>query len=210
MDWQRPLQKVIELTLRHPRMFEWQQSICNNYGNIRKEFERYYGQSGLRILDIGCSTGTCAGQVVDMDRNQYVGIDISDEYIKRAQRLYPKGTFVAMDAAKLTFPENSFDLITFQGVLHHMDDALIQNALASIQKVLKSSGKVLVAEPVFTPKKYISNFLLSLDRGKYIRSAEEYKNLFQGFVIESEGFFPFSAHRFYSLVAAPFSKKVQA
>ena len=191
---------MISKTLQHPAIFEWQQKVCNTYGTIREEFSTYYDQENLKILDIGCSTGTCAGEIVDMKKHRYLGIDIEAEYIERAQQLFPNGEFRVMDACNLDALDETFDLVTFNGVLHHMDDALIQKMAGSIQKVLKKDGVVIIGEPVFTKGKLISNFLLSLDRGRYIRNRSGYKKLFSGYELIREGYFHFSLHRFCSLV----------
>ena len=194
------LRKLVDVTLKYPKIFEWQQKVCNHYENIQKEFLQFYSKKNQYILDIGCSTGTCAGKIVDMKNNHYFGIDISQEYIQRASKLYPQGTFLQMDATKLHFPNTEFDFALFNGVLHHMDDTLIENCLKSLKTVLKKGGHILVSEPVFTKGKHLSTFLLSLDRGRYIRTAKGYLSFFKEFQIESQGFFPFSRHRFCSFV----------
>ena len=104
-----------------------------------------------------------------------------------------------MDARKLSFENNKFDIAIFNGVIHHMDDDLILSCLSEVKRVLKENGKVLISEPVFS-KGIISTILLKLDRGKYIRKQEEYKFLLEDFLIERERYFRFSAHKFCSFV----------
>ena len=64
---------LIEKTLLRPAMFEWQQRVCNNYSNVKDEFIEQLGTTGLRILDVGCSTGTAASQIVDTTCARGVG-----------------------------------------------------------------------------------------------------------------------------------------
>ena len=85
-------------------------------------------------------------------------------------------------------------------VLHHMDDELIRNCARELQRVIRKRGALLVAEPVYTKGKWLSTFCLDLDRGKYIRTAQGYRALFDGFRLERESFFNFSYHRFCSFV----------
>ena len=54
---------------------------------------------GVKILDLGCGPATntylyCPGD--------YLGIDISDRYIKSAQRQFPNHKFMCCDLTKLT------------------------------------------------------------------------------------------------------------
>ena len=194
---------LIKHTLSAPLAFEIQQKLCNNYSGVTKEFSGIIDKSPIRILDIGCSTGTCAGNIIDMTANEYVGVDISEEYIRIAQQRYKDGSFRALDARQLPFEAGSFDVAMFIGVLHHMDDQLARDCLLSVSRVIKSSGKVIVAEPVFTQGKHLSNLLLSWDRGEFIRDDAGYKSLFGSYIVERHRYFRFSAHRFSSYVLAP-------
>ena len=195
--------KLIHKLLENPLIFRIQQYICNNYGNVRREFGDYLEHDGLNILDIGCSTGTAAKQVIDMKRNFYIGLDLDLPYVRIASRNNPNGNFLVMDGSNLGFRENLFDVIMFNGVWHHMDDALIRACMLDIKRVIKRDGVILVAEPVFTPGKFLSDFFLRRDRGKFIRSEVGYQSFFSEYVIHRQRFFNFSLHRFVSFVASP-------
>lgn len=194
------LVRLIHGVLSMPEVFEWQQRLCNNYTSIRKEFRTHLDTSGKDILDVGCSTGACAGPVISMDENRYVGIDIEPDYIKAASKRRPKGTFLTMDGRRLAFGEEHFDVVMFTGTLHHMDDHLAGECLKEARRVLKDEGVVLVSEPVFTRWSFLSTLLLRLDRGRFIRTRKGYRGLFTGFRVEREGYFRFSLHRFCSFV----------
>jgi SAM-dependent methyltransferase len=191
---------VLRRLLDHPVVFEWQQWLCNNYQAIRRVFDEQLGRTGLDILDIGCSTGTCAGSILSMQDNRYTGIDIDPGYVARAARRYPDGVFKVMDARALKFDEASFDVVLFVGALHHMDDAIVRSCFAEIRRVLRPGGSVLCAEPVFTPEHRLSTFLLKRDRGRHIRTPEGYARLFGGFGVARRTFFDFSVHRFCAFV----------
>jgi len=190
----------IEVLLSTPWLFDWQQRLCNDYSIMKEEFKDYLEVSGKAILDIGCSTGVCANTIVSMDRNRYVGIDIEPGYIHLANKRYPQGTFLVMDVRDLQFEDNSFDVVLFISTLHHMDDELAKGCIREVKRVVKDEGVVLVAEPVFTEGLVLSNLLLILDRGRYIRDSKGYKDLFDDFIIIRENYFTFPPHRFYSLV----------
>lgn len=194
------LRRLIRQTLSIPLIFDLQQKLCNNYVAMLEEFAGYLKVSGKRILDVGCSTAACAREIVDMKNNSYVGVDIEPQYIETASRRSPLGKFLTLDARSLPFESESFDVVLFCGVWHHMDDALVKDCLREVKRVLTKSGVVLVAEPVFTPGWPVSNFLLSLDRGRHIRTDEDYRRLTKGFEVVRHRFFKLGNHRFYSLV----------
>lgn len=197
------VQPFLHRLLENPLVFELQQRLCNNYSAIFDEFSDILGQGGKRIIDIGCSTGACASSIIDMQKNDYVGVDIEPRYIEAAASRSPHGNFYAMDARKMPFPDGSFDLAMFIGVMHHMDDKLVTDCLGEVSRVLKPSGRVIVAEPVFTPGRWLSTVLLNMDRGRNIRDEPGYRALFGGYAIERQRFFAFSAHRFCSFVLKP-------
>ena len=197
------VQPFLHRLLESPLVFELQQRLCNNYSAISDEFSDILGQGGKRILDIGCSTGACASSIIDMRVNDYVGVDIEQRYIEAAARRSPHGTFHAMDARRMPFPDDSFDVAMFIGVMHHMDDKLVTDCLGEVSRVLKPDGRVIVAEPVFTPGRWLSTVLLNMDRGRNIRDELGYQALFGGYAMERRRFFAFSAHRFCSFVLKP-------
>lgn len=192
--------------LENPIIFEIQQRICNNYSAIKVEFLDILDDGGKEILDIGCSTGTCASNIIDMCNNNYFGIDIDPSYIEVAASRSPNGRFMVMDARKMSFQDNSFDLVMFIGVLHHMNDALAISCFKEVLRVLKPGGLVIVAEPVFTPGRWMSNMLLRMDRGRNIRTESGYRSLFLGFSIKRQRYFNFSAHRFTAFLLQPVDK----
>lgn len=54
--------------------------------------------------------------------------------------------YLAMDAARLGFPDNSFDVVCLVRALHHMTDATQVRVLAEMMRVLKPAGRCFVAE----------------------------------------------------------------
>jgi SAM-dependent methyltransferase len=105
---------------------------------------------GKRFLDYCCGNGALA--IFWAKKGiESVGIDISDVSIKNAkklaekERIINKTSFLIMDAENLKFPDNYFDLITCNGVLHHLD---IKKAFPELNRVLKPGGKVICWEPL--------------------------------------------------------------
>jgi SAM-dependent methyltransferase len=194
------VKEFLHWLLESPQIFEMQQRLCNNYIAIGQEFDEYINREPQRIIDIGCSTGTCAEHIIDFHYHDYTGVDIERKYIEAAKKRVPRGNFVTLDARSTFFPDRSFDIAMFIGVMHHMEDALVRDCLSEVGRIVKPDGCVLVAEPVFSRGEFLSTALLKLDRGKYIRDDLGYRSLFDGFKVDRQNYFRFSAHRFSSYV----------
>lgn len=197
------LTRLIHHLIDVPLIFELQETLCNDYSSVRKEFNDYLSKDKLKILDIGCATGVSARALVDMERQSYTGIELIPEYAKLAAKRNPKGKIFVMDATKMSFPARSFDLGLFIGVWHHMDDQAVRSSLKKLKRVLKPNGVLLVAEPLFTPGYWFSSMLLKRDRGSYIRSQEGYLALAKGWRVERKRIFRYSFHQLFSLVLRP-------
>lgn len=91
------------------------------------------------ILDLGCGTGALTCELLKKSKNT-IGIDYSDDMIKKAALLYPDISFQVMDACNLQW-ENHFDIIFSNAVFHWISD---QDALLnSIYKALKPHGQLI-------------------------------------------------------------------
>jgi ubiquinone/menaquinone biosynthesis C-methylase UbiE len=62
-----------------------------------------------------------------------------------ATRSSVKPVFHLMDAHSLQFPDDHFDLIFGAAILHHLD---LDQAMAELNRVLKSDGMIIFAEPL--------------------------------------------------------------
>ena len=103
-----------------------------------------------KMLDYCCGTGGFTCSIASNDI-KIVGIDISDVSIAFArtrsinEHLEQNVSFFVMDAENLAFCDESFDVITCNGVLHHLD---ICNAYRELSRVLKHDGVVICGEPL--------------------------------------------------------------
>lgn len=64
---------IIHSLPANPFIFKLQQRVCNDYSAVRCEFSDDINRAEQSILDVGCSTGTWADQIVDIERNDYTG-----------------------------------------------------------------------------------------------------------------------------------------
>jgi len=103
----------------------------------------------LTIIPIGSFT-KWQGEATDSKRI-VIGIDIADGAVKTANEsaikngLQDKAQFLVMDAENLQFPDNTFDIITASGMIHHIDFA---KALKEIIRVIKKNGLMICIEPL--------------------------------------------------------------
>jgi SAM-dependent methyltransferase len=129
-----------------------------------------------RVLDCGSGTGIYAPEFA---REDYVGIDLSSEYVARARTSFPGYDFRVMDAARMDFPEESFDAAIVSGVLHHLDKETAGRVLAELRRVLKPDGELLVWEDVPARNRWniIGHVVHRLDVGAHIRENAGYRDL---------------------------------
>ena len=101
-------------------------------------------RESMRILDIGCGTGQ-SRQLYTEYAASYTGIDLSEAALAKARSQFPDDEWLCCDARELPFESNSFDLVAFSSVLHHIDD--FETALREAHRVLVPGGTVFAFDP---------------------------------------------------------------
>ena len=145
----------------------------------RKKFVEDYirPQQGDRILDIGCGPGVLVPYLPKVD---YVGFDVSEDYIQAAQAQYgDRATFYCNQVSAETITEHSqFDLVLAVGVLHHLDDAEALQLCCLAEAALKPGGRFITFDGCYLPSQsHIARYLLSRDRGQNVRDREGYTKI---------------------------------
>ncbi|MEJ7750476.1 MAG: class I SAM-dependent methyltransferase [Thermoleophilaceae bacterium] len=101
------------------------------------------------VLDLGCGTGTLAiAMARAAGRARITGIDGDAEIldIARAKEGSEGIDFVGGLADALPFDDGSFDRVVCSLLLHHLDPAVKRAALAEARRVLRSGGRLHVAD----------------------------------------------------------------
>ena len=129
-----------------------------------------------RVLDIGCGTGTLAG---DFAAHRYLGIDPNGDYVAHARWKHPGHRFAVMDGTRLGVASGAFDTVVISGVLHHLDDALAVAILTEARRVLRPGGRLVAWEDVPTRSalNLVGRLVHSLDEGDRIRPHDAYLDL---------------------------------
>lgn len=106
--------------------------------------------NGKKVLVLGCGEGAESFFLAKNGAN-VTGIDIGDVAISHAKEnakkegLENKTNFLIMDAEKLEFPDNTFDIITASGMIHHID---FDKVLPEMRRVIKPTGEIICIEPL--------------------------------------------------------------
>src|SRR5215471_673781 len=114
---------------------------------VDPELMAFLGQRGtatpLAILDIGCGTGyqLVANRAI-VPQAQCVGLDRSLGMLRQARSKAPDIAWVQADGAALPFQNQSFDFVTCQYALHHIQDKA--DMLRAVFRVLRHRGRLVL------------------------------------------------------------------
>ncbi len=116
----------------------WYRAKRHLFSLILKRMNKRFEQS----LDLGCGVGSNFSVLSKWSKN-VIGVDYSVQAIEYCKS-NPYHKLRQMDATKLKFKDNSFDLILCSDVLEHIDDA---KAIEEITRILKPEGIFIFSVP---------------------------------------------------------------
>ncbi|KUO68984.1 MAG: hypothetical protein APF77_19615 [Clostridia bacterium BRH_c25] len=142
------------------------------YNTLKDDFSF----KNMKVIDFGCGVGSSASL---FPPSSYLGLDCDNKRVEYARKINPEYNFGLLMGNKLPVPDASVDYILIISVLHHIASKDIRNYLNEFRRVLSGKGKILVIEPCLYKGTHLSNFYMSwFDKGKYIRTEDEYIELF--------------------------------
>jgi len=99
---------------------------------------------GDAVLDVACGTGIVARTAADRlaGHGSVIGVDLNDAMLTVARRLRHDIEWRQADAARLPFPDQSFDVVLCQSALMFFPDPTA--ALREMGRVARSDGTVAV------------------------------------------------------------------
>ena len=131
------------------------------------------------IFEIGCGPGKFMRY---LNPEKYLGIDISESYIKYAKKNFETKSikFMVLNAMKIPKIKNSFDLIIIMNVTHHLTNQEIERMLkvlianVSFKRLLIFDGK-----PDIGP---LGKILEYLDQGNNFRETKQLAKLVEKYL----------------------------
>jgi len=104
--------------------------------------------SGGKILDVATGDGDTIQFLINFlkDYEFVIGIDIDEEQLEKAQEEFNDNpiTVQKMNAERLDFLDESFDLVYLANSMHHMQ--YLNKTLSEMKRVLKKGGYFLIQE----------------------------------------------------------------
>lgn len=122
-----------------------------------------------KILEIGCGDGEFTKRLSRLDAT-IIATDLTPKVIQRAEEnySYKNVKFKIVNAEKLHYNVNTFDIVCGISILHHLDS---EKALKECRKVLKKDGAIFFTEPnLINPQIFLG---LNLP---YLRKRMEFSN----------------------------------
>lgn len=106
----------------------------------------------IRILDVGCATGRLLYKLAKHGYTNLSGVDLAPRIIEVARKKLSNFKVnldlkTADSEDDLPWPDNSFDIITLTGVIHHF--YRLNDALKEAYRVLDKQGKLIILDPWF-------------------------------------------------------------
>lgn len=108
---------------------------------------------GKRVLDIGCGLGGFERYYLEQGAREVVAIDLSHPRMLGAQDYarsalgQPPLSFSEVDARRMAFPDNTFDLIVSSNTIEHIFG--VEAALHEIARVIKPDGLICLSFPQY-------------------------------------------------------------
>jgi ubiquinone/menaquinone biosynthesis C-methylase UbiE len=136
-------------------------------------------QPGMKVLDLGCGTGTLTLMLKRAHPNATVtGMDGDPEVLAIA-REKSRGVNIQWDeglASSLPYPDSVFDKVVTSLVIHHLTTDDKRRAFQEIYRVLKTNGQLYVLD-FGVPHSALARFIAS-----YMRHLEEAADNFAGLI----------------------------
>ena len=176
--------------LSHPLAYNFLQNLLLKKRSRGLLIEKYVKPDKKdHILDLGCGPG----RLIDLlpEGVKYTGIDISAEYIEDAEKRYGnKYNFICSNILDIDFTNiGTFDKVIARGFFHHLDDRTILNLMDYIKPALSKHVQLVSLDGCYiADQNFISKFLISNDRGNYVRKETEYMNLLKSSFNKVESF----------------------
>jgi ubiquinone/menaquinone biosynthesis C-methylase UbiE len=103
------------------------------------EIYRFYVSPNMRVLEIGCADGRL---LAGLNPSDGVGIDFSEEMIRRAKQNHPDLEFIHADAHDLSAINETFDIIVLSDLVNDLWD--VQRVLEQIKRLSTPRTRIII------------------------------------------------------------------
>jgi SAM-dependent methyltransferase len=169
--------RVLEI----PLVYRMSQAVLAPGGAriITEHLSRTFAQvpTPVTVLDVGCGPSSFLWNF----GMKPVGLDHFHTYAKKFRD--GGNLSVTASAAVLPFLADSFDLVFSSSLLHHLPDAMARETVGEIVRVTRPGGQAVLFDPVLPKaawRRPQAWALCKLDRGKFIRSQDDYESCVLG------------------------------
>jgi SAM-dependent methyltransferase len=165
--------------LRKPAVYDAFQSIVGANNSRRQFMEEFVAPlAGNRVLEVGCGPGGNCRWVPPTV--EYVGIDISPDYVRHARAAYgDRAEFYVCRVGNLaSLNVGRFAAVIAVNLLHHLADAQVIDLCEEVTMLLGDGGVFITADPCITAEQSrLERWITMLDRGRYVRAPGDYADL---------------------------------
>jgi len=154
-------------------------------------YRKYLSQR--KILDVGCGYGKFLQKVCDRYGADGIGLDLSMNMLSYAKKHYSDYSYLLANSAQLPFQDKSFDVVTFNGVFHHLPPSIVDSALSEAKRIAREY--ILIEEPCAFSGRILGflsrTYWKVVDSGYVYRSAPEWRKYLEPDIVDSiegEGF----------------------
>ena len=116
----------------HPGMAKW-------YHQRLAEIYRFHVDRNARILELGCAEG---GLLAALQPAHGVGVDFSEEMIRRARAQHPNLEFIQADAHDLSTLDKSFDVIILSDLVNDLWD--VQRVFEQVKRLCHARTRLIL------------------------------------------------------------------
>jgi cyclopropane fatty-acyl-phospholipid synthase-like methyltransferase len=174
------MMSILTRAFRRGRIYSLSQKLIGADSYRRYIVKKYVRPlKNDKILDIGCGTGDL---IQFLPPVKYVGFDSNQDYIDQAkQKFGKKGIFICRSISTYSVGDlerNTYDITIAHGVLHHLNDKEAAQLFDIARMALRRGGRMITFDNCYTDSQpRLEKFLLSRDRGMFIRPPEGYRGL---------------------------------
>jgi SAM-dependent methyltransferase len=178
---------MINYLLKYPNIYRFYQKLIrkqhDEYNFINFIIKETAATKDIRMLDL------CSGDSYILERSHkyiknYLGIDNNPFYLKKCKKKWKQFNFINLDLNNLNnikiYKKFDPNFIFMMGALHHFDDYTVSKITACVKSFFPKSI-FLSVDPVRYNNSFINNFMINLDRGKFIRNINQYNKLIKDF-----------------------------